>query len=329
VNARPGAEILDEVARREPFGEHDGRSGASLERVRLRDDTRLIVKRFDPDEDLLMRITNDEVGREFELWRDGHLDGFPDGVEHPIRAGWRDGRTTVLAMRDLGDAVLTWDRTLTRAECRWIFAAMIGVHRSCATRSRPAGACSIETRTAILSPQRVEPFATGDHGLPAAVLRGWERFHDLVPPDVGDTVASIHAHPEILARRLAERPGTLLHGDLFLVNIALDETRVSFFDWGLATWGPSWLEMTMFLIGAMSNVDATHEQLLDDYRELSGADHDELAFRLALLCTLCDLGWNKALDAADHDDPAKRAREAAELEWWVAQARQTLDAGLL
>jgi hypothetical protein len=100
-------------------------------------------------------------------------------------------------------------------------------------------------------------------------------------------------------------------------------------DWGLASWAPPALEFTMFLVGAMSNVEATHEQLLADFRSASGEHYDDVGLSLSFLATLCDFGWNKALDAAEHDDPAKRATEAAELDWWVARARETLDAGLL
>ena len=35
-----------------------------------------------------------------------------------------------------------------------------------------------------------------------------------------------------------------------------------------------------------------------------------------------------AVDAAEHPDPLVRAREQGDLEWWVRQARRTLDAGL-
>jgi len=44
---------------------------------------------------------------------------------------------------------------------------------------------------------------------------------------------------------------------------------------------------------------------------------------------LVELGWNKALDAVEHRDPAIRAREVDDLAWWVHEARTTLDAGLL
>jgi hypothetical protein len=39
---------------------------------------------------------------------------------------------------------------------------------------------------------------------------------------------------------------------------------------------------------------------------------------------LCELGWNKALDAATHPDPAHRACAADELAWWVERAEKAL-----
>ncbi len=51
--------------------------------------------------------------------------------------------------------------------------------------------------------------------------------------------------------------------------------------------------------------------------------------RLALLAGLVWLGWNKALDAVEHQDPATRERERADLEWWIGQARTTLEMGEL
>ena len=39
---------------------------------------------------------------------------------------------------------------------------------------------------------------------------------------------------------------------------------------------------------------------------------------------LCELGWNKALDATTHADPVQRAAAADELTWWVEQADAAL-----
>ena len=53
------------------------------------------------------------------------------------------------------------------------------------------------------------------------------------------------------------------------------------------------------------------------------------AVRCALVYGLCEMGWNKALDAAEHDDPAMRAREQADLDLWVARAGEALERGVV
>lgn len=72
VDARSSAEHDREVDRlnlkrltvsAEPLTEHDGRSGALLQRVRLSDGRSLLVKRFDPRSDLACRLLGDVEGR--------------------------------------------------------------------------------------------------------------------------------------------------------------------------------------------------------------------------------------------------------------------------
>ena len=65
--------LLDAALDRAPVND-DGRSGATLERVHLPDGSRVIVKRFDPDVDLVMQMTGDTHGREVDLFVSGALD---------------------------------------------------------------------------------------------------------------------------------------------------------------------------------------------------------------------------------------------------------------
>src|SRR4051794_28866894 len=96
---------LDAALDRSPVND-DGRSGATLERVTLADGLRVVVKRFDPEVDLIMRMTGDQHGREVELFAGDVPDRLPPTVRHAVLDGWYDddGRG-VLVMRDLGDAV--------------------------------------------------------------------------------------------------------------------------------------------------------------------------------------------------------------------------------
>jgi hypothetical protein len=43
---------------------------------------------------------------------------------------------------------------------------------------------------------------------------------------------------------------------------------------------------------------------------------------------LLELGWNKALDATEHPDPAKRSTERADLDFWVSRAIDALERGV-
>jgi hypothetical protein len=48
-------------------------------------------------------------------------------------------------------------------------------------------------------------------------------------------------------------------------------------------------------------------------------------WQAAMFWALCELGWNKALDAATNHDPATRSAARNELEWWVKAAEPALN----
>jgi Phosphotransferase enzyme family len=320
--ARVSAPLLDRVVERQVLDGHDGRSGARIERVRLDDGTRLVVKRATPAEDLTV-VAGGGVDREAVLWSSGALGRLPAGVGHAIVDVHEDGDATVTVMRDLGDRVPGWSRILSAAECGRILDAMTALHDTFAG-DVPTAACPLTTRLGLLAPQTMAPLVGGANPLPGVVMRGWERFFELVASDVADTVAAHHADPAPLAGVLSSRLTTLLHADLWLVNLALDDTEVVFLDWAIATNGPPALDLAIFLAGSAAHIAPTREQLIAKFRRRS-RHTDDRTMHLALFAELADLGWNKALDAAEHDDPAMRARESADLDWWVTQARIALD----
>lgn len=323
-----GAALLDRIVERASLAGHDGRSGARLERVRLDDGTPLVVKRTSPSVDLVMRMTGSTVSREHRLWKGGVLDRLPPGIGHALVDSWQDGDETVLVMRDLGTAVVGWSRTISREECRRLWAAATGMHRRLSGKP-PAGLVPLTDRVSLFAPWRMSTELASGHRLPAAVLQGWERFAEIVSPDVVTAVIGVLDSPPRLAGPLSRRPSTLIHGDLWLVNVAFDAEQVTLLDWDLATWAPPALELALFLDGNASQVGAGRDEIVADFRAVWGGDHDEVALRLALFAGLADLGWNKALDATGHPDPAVRARERADLDWWVEQARATLEQNLL
>jgi thiamine kinase-like enzyme len=158
-------------------------------------------------------------------------------------------------------------------------------------------------------------------------MRGWELFADLVPADVVDPVFALLEDVGPLERAMATGPVTMTHGDLATVNMAFDGDTLVLIDWALPTAAPGVLDVARFLAGCASVVDLSREQLLEAYRRAAGPAYDERSTRLALLSGLMWLGWNKALDAAEHPDPLIRERERADLDWWVGRARTTLETG--
>jgi len=319
--------ILDGALRREPLGGHVGKSGATLERVVLADGRRVVVKRLDPSTDLMMRLTRDPVGREYALWASGRLGLLPDGVGHAVLDGWPEEVGSTLVMRDLGTAALGWDDRLDRARWLLLVRRVAALHQA-GLGAAPAGLATLEDQIGLFGPTRAQALAP-ERELMALVARGWEHFRRLVPADLAEAVPALADDPRPLARALRTRPTTLVHGDLSTVNLAIEDDRVVLLDWGLAAAGPGALDVARFVAGCSSVVDVSREQMIADYREAAGTAYDDAAMQLALLAALVWLGWNKALDAAEHPSPAKRRQEAEDLAWWVARGRVALAAGLL
>ena len=228
-------DLLGRAVARTPlrFAPGQANSGAALEAVALADGTRLVVKRFSPADDLLMRLTHD-AGRAASLWAGGTFDRLPPAIDHATLAAAPEGDGWVVVMRDVGEAILGDERTLAREESRRILAAAAAMHAAFAGE-RVAGLCSVLDWMTFMLPQVMEPWRGAPGGLPDWALRGWEIFFDVVPADVAGAVAAIHARPEALAAELERCEPTLVHGDLSPANVGLTPDRVVVLDWALPT----------------------------------------------------------------------------------------------
>lgn len=321
--------ILDDAVERVPIGGHDGRSGASIERVRLGDGRRLVVKRVHPDFDITMKLTGNTVGREFQLWSEGVLDALPPGIGHAVVDGWQEDGETVLVMRDLGAGIRGWSDLVSWSENDRLMTALAAMHealRGCESTAL----CPLVDRVALLSPVTMRAITDAtDNPLPMLIVRGWERFPDLVPRDVAEAVRAVHEVPAAFAARFGAQPCTVVHADAAHVNIAFEERQITLLDWELATWGPPALELVPYLTASASAVDVSREEILATYKVAAGEAYDDDAVHLALFLGLVELGWNKALDITENEDRLVRERERADLDWWVTEARRTIGLGLL
>ena len=317
--------MLAGAIRREPLAAGDGRSGSLLERVTLASGEAVVVKHARAASDWIMRATHDDGGRVATLWSSGLLRRVPAVIEHAILAVERDGDGWVVVMRDVSAALLPDAARLSRAGSRRVLEAAAALHA--AFRDQPPVAlCPLADRYGFLSPATARREAGGPDQVPKLIARGWERLPELLPADVAEAVLAVAERPEPFAAALARFPATLVHGDLKLGNVGFLDGRVVLLDWGTQTgWAPPAVEAVWYLAVNASRIDATREQVLDDFRAAEGDRHDEDALRLALLGGLVQLGWDKALHATEHPDPAVRDREGADLVWWTARARDALE----
>lgn len=321
--------LLASALERSPVGA-DGRSGALLERLLLPDGRRVVVKRFDPAGDLVMRLTGDEHGREVEFFRRGLLEALPPSVGHAVLGGWYDdeGRG-VLVMRDLGDAVFTWHDRLGAREARVVLAAVADLHAAY-RGDPPAGLTPLAEVVGLFEPRRIRPYA--GETLVDYALRGWEYWPEVAPGEVGDRVLALALDSAPLVAALERCPATFLHGDLATVNMGLEPDRpgmLTLIDWGIAAAGPGELDVGRLLAGCGHLFEPGLDDLVDVYRVAAGPSYDEGVLRLGLLAGLVWLGWNKALDIVEHPKPAVRAREESNLRWWLHQAALALETGVL
>ena len=319
--------VLATAVDRTPVSD-DGRSGATLERLRLADGSSVIVKRFNPSGDIVMRMVGDPRGREVEMWQEGFFDRLPAGVGHAVLGGWfDDDGLGVLVMRDLGDNVLDWDDRVSTDRTRVLFESVARLHAW--PGELPAGLLGADTILGIFEPRRIQSYV----GVPLVdyALRGWEYWPEVVPGELGERVLALALDTTPLVKACRTFEPVVLHGDLATVNLAFEPDRpgtMTLIDWGLAAAGPPSIDLGRLLAGCAHIFELGLEDVLALHREVTGPG-DDAELRLGLLSGLSWLGWNKALDIVENPDPAVRDRERTNLTWWLHQAELAFETGLI
>jgi hypothetical protein len=271
-----------------------------------------------------MRASHDD-GRAAQLWSEGVLGRVPEVIDHAVLGAEQVSGGWVVIMRDVSAGLVPDDARLSREDSRRVLEAAAALHARFWDEP-PLQLCSMVDRYRFLSPATTRRERHGADEVPKLIGRGWERFAEVVPAEVAEPVLAVLERPEPFAAALSGFASTLIQGDLKLGNLGFLDGRVVMLDWGTQTgWAPPAVEAAWYLAINASRIDAPREQVLDDFRAAEGERHDEDALRLALLGGLVQLGWDKALAASGHPDPAVRAREATDLAWWTARARDALE----
>jgi hypothetical protein len=301
-----------------------GWSGDALAAVAMTDGRRLMAKRVVPARGWIGSHTGD-LGREGLLVTEGWIERMPPTLDHTLVDAEREDGAWWILMRDVSDLLWPAQGRVTREESSRVLAAADRMWKAFwGVRVPPAA--TLARRLDVLSPQVAEREREGLDLLPNQLDAAWEAFAEAAPRDVADPVLTVLADSEPLAAWLVARGSTLLHGDLRDEHLGADGDRVVLIDWGLATEGHPVVDLSWYLMHCAWRIDATRDEIVEDFRRARGEADDPGALDVGLLTGLIQYGWIIGHSAVVHPDPAERAWAHEELEWWVPRARRALTA---
>jgi aminoglycoside phosphotransferase (APT) family kinase protein len=300
-----------------------GWSGNRIDRLVLADGSALIAKRIVPGSDWLGRCTRDP-GREARLFADGVFARMPPTVDPAIVAAEPDRDAWWVVMRDVSAELLDDSTPLARDQNRFVLGRAAEMWGEFWDEQVPH-LSTLHDRLAFAVPAISETERDGVDILPKQFEAAWEAFGEAVDADVGDAILALLDDVTPLSDALAARGTTLIHGDLRDENIAMPEGRLVLLDFGLATQGHPAAELAWYMVHDVWRIDATHDEVVEDYREALGERDDPLALELGLISGLVQYGWIFGHSAVVHTDPREREWAHTELNWWVPRVRHALE----
>jgi hypothetical protein len=303
---------------------------------------RLIVKRLSYESDWLMRATHDYQSRAVLAWETGLLDRLPPEIVHGYLTCARDGSGWAILMRDLSPFLVpTGETKISAADNECFLDAMASLHVAFWEGPQsvdPAiGFSRLEYDYTCLTPETGRREAGGSDPVPRLLIDGWDVMLATVHPVIGEALISLARDPSPLCNALRAFPQTVVHSDWKLGNLGLMPNgpgltpgslrRVVLLDCDRMLAAPPVVDLAWYLAVNCVRLPVSKEETITCYRRRLesrlGRSFDDREWNaqleLSLLGSFLQLGWSKALGAAQGSDEDMRRREAAELAWWSAR----------
>jgi len=300
-----------------------GWSGNRLERLRTAERRTLIAKRIDPSADWIGRNSGDQ-GREGLLFTEGLFERMPPAIDAAVVAAEHEGDAWWVVLRDVSDRLLDADSPISRDQNRRVLRAANAMWEQF-WGERHDFLCDSGARIALARPQVAELERDAVDLLPKQFEAAWEAFAEAVEDDVAQPILALLDDPSPLVSRLESHGTTLLHGDLRDEHIGFDDGALIVLDWGVATQGHPVLDLAWYMVHDVWRTEATHDEVVEDFRRARGERDDPCAVDLLGLLGLMMYGWIFGLCAVIHTDSAERRWAREELAWWVPRARHSLE----
>jgi hypothetical protein len=317
-------DLLSAVERRPMSEAVDAVSGATLERVELRDGRRIVVKHLPVDGDFMTYATGGR-SRLQAMWTTGLLERVGAILDHTILDVREVGDHVAVIMRDATKDLVPPNSPVSRATSRRLLAGLADMHA--ALQGAPVDdSCAIEGRYAMAAPDLHATYTgPGPHPMADSIIRGWELFAEHGAPDIVAAVSSVHDDPTKLADRLRQFPATLLHGDPKLDNLGIAGERLVAIDWGELTGsGPREIDVAWYAQKGSARIGCTPDDVFADYDLASAQPLNRQALDFACVGALAQMGFRLAAAAfAPEVTAADHARD--EWDWWVARVLAALD----
>ena len=231
---------------------HNGYSGAIITSLVRGDGARFVLKRMAIERDWLMRALDDVDCREAQFAAAGIELG--DGVAAPYVGAAREGDGHAVLMRDIGAAMIP-HAPISERQLDVILRGMAALHRVAVPAADLVPWCDVGKRVSLLTPQTAAIAVEYQGRIAPDLIAGWPLFEKHASPRAVEIIRALWEDDSTLVAALGEMPASLLHGDMKLDNVGIDDDGV--------VWLVDWAMVMVGAAGGRARVVPAHELARD------------------------------------------------------------------